>query len=173
MSSRTTDFQLADLYAALDAQRRQRNLSWSEAVRQIAGSGGAATRRRLSLSTILATRSARVSEADGVLQMLLWLGRSPESFSPEHPTWRERSRPLPSVPPGKVLRFDTRAIHKAVNEQRSTRGLTWAETAAHLGLGVSTLRHLAAGGRTAFPQVMRITAWLGRPAADFTRAADV
>jgi len=36
----------------------------------------------------------------------------------------------------------------------------------------ASLTHLAKGGRTAFPQVMRMVQWLGRCAAEFTFAAE-
>ncbi len=39
-------------------------------------------------------------------------------------------------------------------------------------IAASGLTRLAKGGRVAFPHVMRITRWLGRPAATFTRASD-
>jgi hypothetical protein len=69
------------------------------------------------------------------------------------------------------LRFDTQKLHAAVNAQRVARGLTWQHVANEIGLGQTTLTHLSKGGRTGFPHVMRITRWLGRPAAEFTRAA--
>lgn len=170
--SNTIDFRLGDLYAALDAERCNRGLSWSDAARQMAGRDSARAGHRLSISTITRTRTARVAEADGILQMLLWLDRSPESFTPGHPTAAQRSRRLPRVGRDQVLRFDTRAIHRALNRQRVTRGFTWTQVAVEIGVSASALQHLAKGGRTSFPQVMRITAWLERPAADFTMASD-
>jgi hypothetical protein len=50
--------------------------------------------------------------------------------------------------------------------------MTWAEVAKEVRLGVSTLTYVASGGRTAFPHGIRMTQWLGRPAAHFTRASD-
>jgi hypothetical protein len=79
---------------------------------------------------------------------------------------------LPSVPAGKVLRFDTKKLHAAVDAHRIERGLTWKEIASEIGVGVSSLAHLSAGGRTSFPQVMRILSWLESPATEFTRLTD-
>jgi hypothetical protein len=172
MSSAAGDFSLADLYGALDAERKKRALSWSEAARQMARESGNNSGHRLSVSTIIATRTAKVAEADGILQMLVWLGRTPESFVAGHPSSDSARFQLPKVPPHKVLRFDTKALHAAVDQQRRAQKLTWLQVADAIGAGESALRHLAKGGRTSFPQVMRIVRWLKMPAADFTRASD-
>jgi hypothetical protein len=113
-----------------------------------------------------------VAEGDGVLQMLLWLHRTPESFVPGHPESENSNARLPDVPAAKILRFDTRKLHAALEAQRAVRKLTWAQVGKEVGLSASSLMHLSKGGRTAFPQVMRIVAWLSRPAAHFTRVSD-
>jgi len=165
--TRPPDFSLANLYAALDAQRQARGLSWAEATRQIsrlAERGGGM--HPINASTVPGLRNKVVAEADGVLQMLLWLKRSPESFVPGHP---DTGTELPGVPLLGVLRFDTRKLHAALNAQRIERGLTWAQAGSEMGVPASHLTHLAKGGRTGFPGIMRIVGWLGRPAAEFTR----
>lgn len=91
---------------------------------------------------------------------------------PGHPRSDAVDARLPDVPSNKVLRFDTGKLYAALNAQRIERNMTWQHVAKEMGLGVSTLTYLANGGRTAFPHVMRIVGWLGRPAADFMRAAD-
>jgi hypothetical protein len=170
--TRSNDFSLAALYEALDAQRIARGLSWSQAAAEINRVSARRAVHPVSPSTVTGTRTKTVAEADGVLQMLLWLNRSPESFVPGHRKSEESDTRLPAVAGHQILRFDTRRLHAAINSQRIERSLTWAQVARELALVVSSLTHLANGGRTGFPQVMRITGWLGRPAADFTRAAD-
>jgi hypothetical protein len=161
-----TDFSLAALYAALDARRLGRGLSWRDAVREMSDPFSDAGSRALSPSTVTSLRTKAVAEGDGVLQMLRWLGRSPESFIPGSPN----QAPLPPVPPRRVLRLDTRKLYDAVNARRSSLGLTWGLTAASIpGVTESTLMHLAKGGRSGFPHVTRITAWLGVPLAEFVR----
>lgn len=113
-----------------------------------------------------------MAEGDGVLQMLLWLNRTAESFVPGYPESQEFSTRLPEVPPHKLLRFDTRKLHAAVDARRIQKKVNWAQAAKEIGVGASSLTHLSDGGRTGFPQVMRIVQWLGRPAADFTRLTD-
>jgi hypothetical protein len=126
----------------------------------------------LSPSTVQATRIRAVMEGDGVLQMLRWLNRTPESFVPGHEQAMDAGAGFPDVAPHQVLRFDTKKLYAALDARRGERGMTWRQVAAEIGVGASTLTRLAKGGRAAFPGVMRIVTWLGRPAADFTRASD-
>ena len=163
------DFSLADLHAALDAQRRARGLTWAQAAREIGRQVAAVSGRGLSPSTVTGLSTRGNAEADGVLQMLLWLERSPESFARGDRAAAERAARLPDPGAGRVLRFDTARLHAALDARRVERGLTWAQLARELDVGATTLSHLAAGGRTAFPHVLRLTRWLELPAARFTR----
>lgn len=160
------DFDLKALFAALDHQRDARGLTWPAAAREIAGALPSALVRPVASSTIRRLATRPLAEADGVLQMLRWLGRTPESFIRGV---ADHSR-LPEVPPSRVLRFDTRTLHAAVDEQRKARGLTWQQAADESRVSPSHLRTLASGGRTAFPYVTRLTRWLGKPAANFMHA---
>lgn len=175
--ARSADFSLRSLYDALDQQRCARGLSWAEATRQMNGQAGPpkgkATSKghALSASTVKATRIRTVAEGDGVLGMLRWLNRTPESFMPNYDSANADRAHLPDVPAGGVLRFDTKKLYGVVNARRQERELTWQDAARQIGVAASSLQHLSKGGRTSFPQVMRILQWLGRPAADFTRIA--
>ena len=101
----------------------------------------ARTRCLLSASTVTSLRTKAVAEGDGVLQMLLWLNRSPESFVPDHPQSGEVSSRLPIVPAHQVLRFDTRKLHAALDAQRRDMKMTWAQVARETGLsGVAAVR---------------------------------
>ncbi len=64
-------FDTRALYAALDAQRRQREMSWQ----QVAQETGVAA------STMMRTRLGGRLEVDGMLAMVRWLGRTVESFT--------------------------------------------------------------------------------------------
>jgi transcriptional regulator with XRE-family HTH domain len=64
-------FDAQALYAALDAQRQARNLTWQ----QLAGEIG------VSASTMTHTRKGGRMEVDGMLAMVRWLGRTVESFT--------------------------------------------------------------------------------------------
>jgi hypothetical protein len=158
------------LYGALDAQRQARGLSWRQAVLEMSEPFVRGRSRPLSPSTVVSTRTKAVAEGDGVLQMLRWLNRTPESFIPGHPQAADEEVALPAVGPHQVLRFDTRKLHAALDAQRQVRGMTWRQVADDIvGVAESSLTHLAKGGRTGFPHVARLAGWLGRPVADFTR----
>src|SRR5262245_51408793 len=77
---RYADFDLKALYEAPDEQRRLRQLSWAAAAREI--NRGHTEGHPIATSTITGLNSKRVGEGDGILGMLLWLRRAPESFIP-------------------------------------------------------------------------------------------
>jgi hypothetical protein len=163
------DFDLRALYKALDERRRERKISWSAVAREISRSGA----KRGGVSTITGLRQKRVAEGDGILQMLLWLGRTPESFVPDSVDADSNRFRLPDVTDHQVLRWDTRALFLALNAQRLERQLTWAQVAREVGgFTPRMITGLAKGGRTGFPPVMRLVRWLNRPAASFTRISD-
>lgn len=64
-------FDARALYEALDVQRRSRGMSWQEVAREIG----------VSASTLTRTRRGGRMEADGMLAMVRWLGRTAESFT--------------------------------------------------------------------------------------------
>ena len=166
------EFDIGALYAALDERRSARGISWQQVTREINARFDGMPLRPVSASTLRTLREHAGVEGDGVLQMLLWLNRTPESFVRPVPQPRGNAA-LPDVGPGKILRFDTRSLHAALDAQRVDRGMTWQQVADQIGgISPASLTRLAKGGRTTFPQVMRMTGWLGRPAADFTRASD-
>lgn len=155
-------FDIGALFDALDAQRRARGLSWAQAAREVG----------VSPSTLTGLRARRAVEGDGVLQMLLWLDRTPESFAGAFTDGTAER--LQRVRPDEVLRFDAASIHAALDEQRTARSLTWAQVARDIGgVSASMLSHLAEGGRVSIPPIIRVIGWLGRPVVSFTRASKV
>ena len=166
------DFDLQALYAALDEQRRSRELSWAAATREINRFKTAG--HPIATSTITGLKKKAAGEGDGILHMLLWLGRTPESFVPGFLEADAERFHLRVLGIEQVLRWDTRALHSALNAQRQVRGMSWKEVAQEVGgYNADGLTRLAKGeGRVGFPRVMRIVQWLGQPAATFTRASD-
>jgi transcriptional regulator with XRE-family HTH domain len=162
-TARAVHFDSPALYAALDAQRQAQGLTWQEVARQI----------RVSASTLAGVKRAAVLEGDGVLGMVRWLGCSPERFTLGAGEASTGPMAIASaVGRGQYLRFDTRAMHAALDARRRARGLTWREAAEEIGVGASSLTHLAKGGRTGFPHVMRMAAWLDRTAESFTHVTN-
>jgi hypothetical protein len=156
-------FELKALYAGLDAKRQAGGLTWAQVQREIS----AVRRRPTATSTIMRLRTGTVAEGDGVLQMLRWLGRSPESFLPACPLALLSRSALPDADREEIIRFDTCKLYEALNTQRKTRALTWAQVAFQTGVPASHARGLVRGGRTAFPGVVRLTLWLDEPVARF------
>jgi hypothetical protein len=170
LSPRPPDFDLQALGAALDAQREARGLSWAAVAGQIHDPLVRTPATGVNASTIRGVGTRASAEGDGVLAMLRWLDRTPESFVPGHPWANAEAARLPRVTPGQILRFDVQAIHAALDAQRIAKGMTWAQLAREIGgFQASGLTRLADGGRIGFPRVMRIFAWLELPAARFTR----
>jgi len=64
-------FNAAALFAALDAQRRARGISWSRVAAEIG----------VSVSTLTRTKLGGRMEVDGMVAMVRWLGRTAESFT--------------------------------------------------------------------------------------------
>jgi hypothetical protein len=170
---RTPDFSVAALYAALDAQRDARGMSWQQVAREISARFDRGPAKPVSASTLRGLCTRGVVEGDGVLQMLLWLDRAPESFVADANGVDAQDAALRRLESHQILRFDAKALYAMLDARRAEQALTWTQIAAAIGgVNAAGLTRLAKGGRVAFPDVMRITRWLGRPAATFTRASD-
>ena len=159
-AARSSTFSIDRLYEAVDEKRRARGLSWQQLAREMGNT---------SASTLSGISRRRVLEGDGVLQMLRWLDRTAESFLIPP---GDGGPPLPVVERGKILRFDTRGIYAALDAQRRELGLTWREVADAIGgVAPASLTRLSKGGRTAFPEIMRIVGWLHRPVSSVVRVS--
>jgi hypothetical protein len=166
-----TGFDIRALYDALDGERRARQLSWKAAADEI---NRLRTRLRpIAMATITGLRQKAGGEGDGILQMLLWLRRTPESFVAGAVDPQSDLFCRPHLAKGQILRWDTRALHAALDSRRRSEALTWADLAREIGgFTPGMLTNLARGGRIGFPRVMRLVCWLGEPAATFTRIAE-
>jgi hypothetical protein len=163
-------FDMKLLHATLDAERQSRGLSWIELAGEINRPFEGTPSIPINVSTIrgMATKSSVTSAV--VLQVLRWLGRSPESFLSGCDRSARAEEILPDPGPSRILRFDTKALYAALEAARREQELTWKELAGQLpGFTESTLRNLSTGPLIGFPRVMMLTQWLGRPAASFVR----
>jgi len=98
----------AALYAAMDAQRETRGLSWQEVARQ---TGVAA-------STLQHTRLNGPMETDGILAMARWLDRPLEDFIREAEATDKAQSEIA------LFRFNCKALYAALDEQRRARKMT-------------------------------------------------
>jgi hypothetical protein len=171
------DFDVAALYDALDGQRRARGLSWRQVADQISAQHARWLARRgdsahpLSPSTLTGMRERRSITANHALGMLLWLGRTPESFVGGDDTRDDTM--LPVVGPDRILRWDSVALHRELDAQRRERGLTWQRVASEVRCSPSQVTGLARLRYSpSIVPAMRMVRWLDRPAAEFTIAVD-
>ncbi len=168
-------FDNAALYAALHEKRTALGLSWPRVAARMWEQSAALNGRRrdhpISPSTLTnLTRSPRTS-CQHALIMLRWLDRAPESFLRGAAEAGERFS-LPAADQDRRLRWALKLLYAALDEERRQEGLTWAALAAVLGCSPSQLTGLrTAKYATSMDLAMRITQWLGRPAADFVYPA--
>lgn len=169
-TARSADFDFRALYEALDEERCARQLTWTALTAEV-------NRHRtdghpLSLSTIKSLATKPDGEGDGVIQMLIWLRRTPESFVRGAVDPRSDCFVNPDLTSGKILRWDTRALYAALDESRRARSLTWVELAREIpGFTPAMLQNLNKGSRVGLRGVMRLARFLGQPAASFTRVS--
>ena len=69
-----------------------------------------------------------------------------------------------------MVRFDSKALHAALDAQRRARGLTWSQVAAETGVSSGTLARTGAGGRLEVDGMLAMVRWLGVPVETFVRS---
>jgi hypothetical protein len=174
-SSPIREFDGKALYAALDARRRAEGLSWpgaAMAIWEMAPVLNAARAARglanhpISPATLQNLGKRGNTSCQHALFFLRWLDRTPESFFIGGAL--DAGAPLPPCGPDRRPRWDLKALHAGLNESRANRGVTWTQTADDLRCQPGQLTGLkTARFATGMALAMRITQWVGRPAADF------
>jgi hypothetical protein len=168
-------FDFAAFFAAFDAGRRDRGLGWYEFADELWQQSSELNALRMDhplcggAVSRLGARGA--TSCQYALFMLRWLGRAPEDFL-TGPVVDVGDVQLPEPGPGGRLRWDLSQLHTALNEQRQERGLTWSQLAQELGCTPSRLTNLRTARMADMDLAMRITQWLGKPAAEFIHAAE-
>lgn len=152
------DFDVIELWEAVDAQRIARDMSWHHVTR---------TLRWMSQDTIARMRVSGTSTCNHVLPMIHWVGRTPESFTVDPEGAVHELLPEPGE---RGWRWWWR--HKDLTAQLEARqrelGLTPRELAAELGLAkspVASLKRLRYGPPIGLAMI--VSRWLGRSAASF------
>src|SRR5215468_10118641 len=135
MSRGVKEFDIAAMYAAMEAQRIQRGLSWPQVARalweQSASLNGQRQDHPISASTLTGIAKRRDCTCQHALFILRWLGSAPEQFVAGLP--RNGDDALPVIGPDRRLRWNLKALYDALNARRGEQGLSWPELAAHLG----------------------------------------
>lgn len=144
---------LRALRQALEDERAARSLTWAEVGRQ------------LRIPTIHDMGKGSHMQADAVVLALQWLRRRCDDFvvrpNGRAAPWAGRE-PLPDPPP-LFARFDTIALHAALDRRRTERGLTWPQVASMLGTTPAVLARFTKGGRTSGQLMVAAAEWAGEP----------
>ena len=162
------------LFGALDAQRRARGLGWydlaEEMWQQSADLNASRDDHPLCGGAVQRLEQRGAVSCQYALFMLRWLDRAPESFL-TGPVVDVGEVRLPEAGAEHRLRWDLPELHAALNDERRERGLTWARLAEALGCTPARLTNLRTARLADMGLAMRLTQWLGRPAAAFIHPA--
>src|SRR6185437_14863658 len=130
-----SDFDAFAMYAAMDAQRLERGLSWQKVAREIWEQSAALNLRRhdhpISPSTLTGVGKRGDCTCQHALFMLRWLGRTPESFTTGS-VIPPGTDALPIVGSDRRLRWNLGALYETLDARRRERKLTWRELASTL-----------------------------------------
>jgi hypothetical protein len=166
-------FEMKRLFEDLDAARCARGMSWVELMKEINKPFEGTPSIPISLGTVKGMVKKRSVTSAVILQILGWLRRAPESFLSGNNAAPSEGEILPVPESGRILRFDTRAVHAAIDAERHGRGLTWKQVAKELpGFTETMLTNLVGGPLIGFPRVMLLTQWVGLPVVQFVRVHD-
>jgi hypothetical protein len=149
-------FDRGALFSALDAQRRDRGLDWTalanELWQQSSELNAQRTDHQLCGGAIARLPKRGATSCQYALFMLRWLRRAPEDFL-TGPVVDVGRAALPEAGPGSRLRWNLAQLHSALN--CTPNRLTNLRTARLAGMDLA----------------MRVTQWLGQPAAAFIHPA--
>ena len=167
-------FDCGALFDALDAKRQEGGLGWYDVAdvlwEQSADLNAVRADHPLCGGAIQRMPARGATSCQYALFMLRWLDRAPEDFL-TGAVVEVGVVSLPPAGPDSRLRFDLNRLHTAVNERRQQLGLTWAELARELDCTPARLTNLRTARLADMDLTMRVTQWLGRPAADFIHPA--
>lgn len=158
------------LIRTLDAQRAQCGLTWSELAdelwNQSAELNAQLADHSLCPGALVRTAKRATMTCQYALPILRWIRRAPEEFLSGAVADVGEVR-LPEAGPDRRLRWDLSQLHAALDERRRARGLTWRALADELDCTPGRLTNLRTARLADMDLTMRITQWLGAPAAAF------
>ena len=167
-------FDMDAMFSTLDLERQKQGLSWYELADdlwdQSAALNAELVDHPLCGGAVSRLKQRGATSCQYALFILRWLGRAPEDFLTGRVAEVGDTR-LPSAGHDRRLRWDLSELHAALNEQRTLRGLTWVQLALELDCTPSRLTNLRTARLADMDLAMRVTQWLGRPAATFIHPA--
>jgi hypothetical protein len=167
-------FDCGALFTALDAQRRDRGLGWYELADELWQQSSDLNAQRsdhpLCGGAVQRLHTRGATSCQYALFMLRWLRRAPEDFL-SGPVVDVGNVRLPRAGTDSRLRWNLNQLHAALNDRRRERALTWADLAQELNCTPSRLTNLRTARLADMDLAMRVTQWLGQPAAAFIHPA--
>lgn len=167
-------FDFPAFFAAFDIERRDRGLDWyafaDELWQQSSGLNAQRMDHPLCGGAVSRLGARGATSCQYALFMLRWLGRAPEEFL-TGPVVDVGEIQLPESGPNSRLRWDLNQLYTLLNDQRQERGLSWSELAREIGCTPSRLTNLRTAHMADMDFTMRVTQWVGKPAAQFIHAA--
>lgn len=159
-------------FGALDARRRERGLTWFELADeawQLSRDLNAALGDHPLCGGAVSRLGARgETSCQYAMTLLRWLDRTPDDFVPGTPFPGQR---LTDPGPGRRLRWDLAAVHRALDDHRRARGLSWAALADELRTTTGRLTHLRTGRHCELALAVAAAHRVGRPSTAFLVAA--
>jgi len=167
-------FDCGALFTALDTQRRDRGLGWYELADELWQQSSDLNAQRsdhpLCGGAVQRLQTRGATSCQYALFMLRWLRRAPEDFL-SGPVVDVGNVRLPRAGSDSRLRWDLNQLHAALNDRRRECDLTWADLAQELNCTPSRLTNLRTARFADMDLAMRVTQWLGQPAAAFIHPA--
>jgi hypothetical protein len=167
-------FDCGALFSALDAERRGRELGWYELAdelwEQSADLNATRADHPLCGGAVSRLQTRGATSCQYAMFMLRWLRRAPEDFL-TGPVVDVGDVRLPEAGTDRRLRWNLNQLHEALNAQRREHDLTWVALGQELDCTPSRLTNLRTARLADMDLAMRITQWLGQPAATFIHPA--
>lgn len=159
---------------ALDAQRAERGLGWTELAdelwRESSELNAELADHGLCQGALVRTAKRATMSCQYALIILRWIRRAPEDFL-TGPVVDVGDVRLPKAGPDSRLRWDLSELHAVLNQRRQEHQLTWAALAEDLECTPNRLTNLRTARLADMNLTMRVTQWVGRPAAAFVHPA--
>ncbi|MFL6109061.1 MAG: helix-turn-helix domain-containing protein [Marmoricola sp.] len=175
MTRALPSFDCAAMYAALDGEREKRGLGWYELADELWEQSEALNADRPKDHPLCGGAVPRFGERGDIscqyaMFMLRWMGSAPEEFLTGSVT-DVGPVALPDAGPDRRLRWSLEELHAELNARRTELGLTWAALAEEIGCTPARLTNLRTARTADMDLAMKVTQWLGRPAAAFIHPA--
>jgi hypothetical protein len=167
-------FDCSALIGALDAQRADRGLGWTaladELWQQSSELNAVLSGPSMCPGALMRLGTRGAMSCQYALIILRWIRRAPEDFltGPVVDVGHVR---LPEAGADSRLRWDLSQVHAALNQRRRERQSTWAGLGEELNCTPARLTNLRTARLADMDLTMRITQWLGQPAARFVHPA--